>query len=96
MVKEKEKLQKPSNSTWFLDSCASRHLCNDQSLFSNTRAKSIDLVTAAGEVIRTEEVGTVSIPLANGTTIELHNVALAPGCDSNLISLGQLRESGIT
>ncbi len=28
--------------------------------------------------------------------IELHNVALAPNCDSNLISLGQLRESGIS
>lgn len=29
------------------------------------------------------------------TLIELHNVALAPDCNSNLISLGQLRESGI-
>lgn len=53
-------------------------------------------MTAAGQVIRTEEIGTVSIPLADGSTIELHNVALAPGCDLNLISLGQLRESGIT
>ena len=53
-------------------------------------------MTAAGQVIRTEEIGNVSIPLADGSTIELHNVALAPGCDSNLISLGQLRESGIT
>lgn len=38
----------------------------------------------------------MSIPLANGNTIELQNVALAPDCDSNLISLGQLQESGIT
>lgn len=60
------------------------------------KAKSINFVTAAGQVIRTEEIGTVSIPLAKGKTIELHNVAIIPGCDSNLILLGQLQESGIT
>lgn len=97
MVKEQGlKRTSQPNSPWFLDSCASRHLCNNCRLFSSTRAKSIDFVTAAGQVIRTEEIGTVSIPLAGGTTIELHNVALAPDCDSNLISLGQLRKCGIT
>ena len=98
MVKEQWDLQRTlrSSSLWFLDSCASQHLCNDRRLFTSTRAKSIDFITAAGQVIRTEEIGTVSIPLADGTIIELHNVALAPGCDLNLISLGQLRESGIT
>ena len=93
MIKE---LQKPINATWFLDSCASRDPCNDRRLFSNTRAKSIDFMTAAGQLIRSEEIGTVSIPLNGVTSIELHNVSLAPDCDSNLISLGQLRESGIT
>lgn len=71
-------------------------MCNDRSLFKSTRAKSIDFVTAAGQILRTNQIGTVAIPLATGTTIELHNVAFAPQCDSNLISLGQLRESGIT
>lgn len=54
---------------------------NDGRLFTDTRAKSIDFVTAAGEVIRTEKVGTVSIPLANGRKIDFKNVALAPTCD---------------
>lgn len=85
-----------TTSTWFLDSCASRHLCNDRNLFKSTRAKSIDFMTAAGQIIRTDEVGTVSIPIAGDTAIELHDVDFAPGCDSNLISLGQLRESGVT
>ena len=98
MVKEQRDLQRTLqlSSFWFLDSCASPHLCNDRRLFTNTRAKSINFITAAGQVIRTEEIDTVSIPLADGTTIKLHNVTLAPGCDSNLILLGQLRESGIT
>ncbi len=87
----RDELQKvEANSTWFLDSCASRHLCNDWRLFSNLKAKSIDFVTAAGQVIRTEEIGNVSIALADGNNIELKNVVLAPGCDSNLILLGQL------
>ena len=53
-------------------------------------------MTAAGQVIWTEEIGIISISLADGSTIELHNVALAPGCDSNLIFLGQFQKSGIT
>lgn len=40
-------------------------------------------------------MGTVSIPLKGGR-IDLQNVALATECDSNLISLGQLRERGIS
>lgn len=96
-IVRKQRLEKlGTNSTWFLDSCASRHLCNDQTLFSDLKAKSIDFVTAAGQVIRTEEIGTVVIPLVDGNNIELHNVAFAPRCDLNLISLGQLQETGIT
>lgn len=50
---------------------------------------------AIGQIIRIKEVGTISILLTGRRTIELHNVALAPNCDLNLISLEQLRESGI-
>lgn len=50
---------------------------------------------AVEQVMQTEEIGTVFIPLADNN-MELHNVVLAAGYDSNLISLGQLRETGIT
>lgn len=53
-------------------------------------------MTASGQFIRIKEIGIVSIPLSNDTLIEFYNVALAPNCNSNLILLGQLRESGIT
>lgn len=82
--------------TWFLDLCASQYLYNNRKLFSNTKAKSIDFVTVAGQIIQTKEIDTVSIPLAESNMIKLHNVALVPGYNSNLISLDQLRESGIT
>ena len=94
MVTELPVMEK-TRGTWYLDSCALRHLCNDKKLFKDLRPMCIDFVTAAGEIIQTEQVGTVSIPLKTGQ-IDLQNVALASKCDSNLISLGQLRETGIT
>lgn len=50
---------------------------------------------AAGQIIRTKEIGTVLISLAGEDNIKLHNIALTPGYDSNLISLGYLHESKI-
>lgn len=91
----KKTLQKINTSTWFLDLCVSQHLCNNRCLFSNTRAKSIDFIIAAGHVILSKKIAIVSIFLTGGIIIELHNVALAPNCNSNLISLGQLWGSGI-
>lgn len=75
--------------------CASYHLCNNRKLFRSTHAKSIDFVTAAGQVIQTNEINTIAIPLSDGKTIELHNITYASECDLNLISLDQLRKRGI-
>lgn len=86
MVRKQRLQNVGTNSTWFLDSCVSRHLCNDRALFSNLKAKSIDFVMAARQVIQIEEIGTVTILLEDGN-IKLHNVVLALECDSNLISL---------
>ncbi len=48
---------------------------------------SIDFVTAGKKIIRSEKIGTVSIPLADGRSIELLDTSLVLKCDSNLISL---------
>lgn len=77
MAKE-EPLQKSIASTWFLDSYTSRHLYNNRSLFNNTHAKSIVFVTAAGQIIKTNIIGTLAIPLTGGTMIEHQNVMFAP------------------
>ncbi len=57
---------------------------------------SIDFVTAGKKIIRSEEIGTIFIPLADGRSIELLDIALVSECKSNLIPLGQLCETGIT
>lgn len=43
----------------------------------------------------TKEIGTILILFIRRDNIKLHNVALAFGYDSHLISLGQFHESGI-
>ena len=59
-------LEKTSEKrTWYLDSGASRHFCNDRSLFPNLQPMSIDFVTAGKKISRSEKIGTVSIPLAD-------------------------------
>ena len=81
--------------TWYLDSCTSRHLSNYWEAFEDLREKVIDFTTTAGQVIRSEYVGTVVIPLKDGQSIKLEGVTYTPESNSNLISLCQLRESGI-
>lgn len=75
------------NDTWYLDSCASKHICKNRELFSDLRPKNYEFITAGGEVIRSREVGTVYFSLQSGK-MTLLNVAYTPKCDSNLISLG--------
>lgn len=51
---------------------------------------------AAGQVIRIKEIGNVLILLIDRNNIKLKNIVLAPECNSNIILLGQLQETGIT
>ena len=48
------------------------------------------------DIIRLEEVDTIQLVLLNGLNIMLSNVVFALRCNSNLISLGQLRKAGIS
>ncbi len=74
VVREQRLLKLGTNSTWFLDLCISYHLCNDQTLFSNLKAKSINFVRAVRQLIRIEKIGAVAILLQ--TTITLSYIIL--------------------
>ena len=73
---------------WYLDSCVSRHICNNRERFADRWPKSYEFVTARGTIIRSSQVGTIILPIENGLQLTLSNVAFTPECDSNLISLG--------
>ena len=53
-------------------------------------------MTTVEQIIWIVKIGTVSILLTDSSTIELHNLVLAPRCDLNFIFLGQFRKSEIT
>lgn len=85
------------NNIWYLDSCALRHICNNRKLFLDIRSKNYKFIMAGGKIIYSQKVGIVHLTLLSGKTkMTLLNVEYAPKCDFNLISLGQLRESGIS
>ena len=94
MVKE-SKMQAPRD-IWYLNLCASRHLTNNKDLFiEELRPKCLDFTTAGSQILRAESIRTIIISLADRSSLKLRNVAYAPDCDSNLISLGQLCDSNI-
>ena len=81
---------------WYLDSCASRHICNNHEKFVDLRPKTYEFITAGGNIIRSSQIGTVTLLLENGSNLTLTNVAYTSEYDSKLISLGQLWETSIS
>lgn len=75
---------------WYLDSYTSRHICNDKYFSLDLRLKSYEFLTAGGEIIRSEEVGSVYLPTNTIVTIIPKNITYMLICNSNLILLGQL------
>ena len=91
-----QKLIQAPRSIWYLDSYASQHLTNNKDLFTiKLQFKSLDFTTAGGQVLRTKRIEKVAIPLVDGISIELHDVAYTPDCNANLIFLSQLHDNNI-
>ena len=80
---------------WYLDSYALRYICNNRERFADLRPKSYKFVITGGTIIRSSQVGTITLLLENSLQLTLSNIAFTPKCDSNLISLGQLQKTGI-
>ena len=81
---------------WYLDSCALRHIYNNHEKFVDLRPKTYEFIMAGSNIIRSSQIRTVTLLLENGSNLTLTNVAYTPECNSNLISLGQLRVTGIS
>lgn len=73
---------------WYLDFCASKHICNSHESFSDLQLKSYKFVTTSKNIIRLNQIGAVIFPFENGLDLILSNIAYALEYDSNLISLG--------
>uniref|UniRef100_A0AAV1UMW7 Uncharacterized protein n=1 Tax=Peronospora matthiolae TaxID=2874970 RepID=A0AAV1UMW7_9STRA len=82
---------------WILDSGASRHLVNDESLLIDSTACVYEIAMADGESLRLTRVGSVRLEvLARGlkVTVTLTKVYLAPRLAKNIVSYGKLERKG--
>lgn len=92
----KDTHQQALKKVWYLNSYAFRHLTNNKDLFVNKlRPKYFDFTITSGQTLRTKSVGTIAIPLVDGSFIRLEGVAYVFEYNSNLILLGQLRDNNI-
>uniref|UniRef100_A0AAV1T191 Integrase catalytic domain-containing protein n=1 Tax=Peronospora matthiolae TaxID=2874970 RepID=A0AAV1T191_9STRA len=82
---------------WILDSGASRHLVNDESLLLDSSSCSHEIAMADGESLRLTRAGNVRLEvLARGvkTVVTLADVYLAPRLAKNIVSYVKLESKG--
>uniref|UniRef100_A0AAV1T508 Uncharacterized protein n=1 Tax=Peronospora matthiolae TaxID=2874970 RepID=A0AAV1T508_9STRA len=82
---------------WILDSGASRHLVNDESLLLDSSSCSHEIAMADGESLRLTRAGSVRLEvLVRGvkTIVTLTDVYLAPLLAKNIVSYGKLESKG--
>ncbi|SLM37807.1 Zinc finger, CCHC-type [Lasallia pustulata] len=80
---------------WYIDSGASEHITNQQHLFLNLEPYNKKFETASGNMVSAVGKGVVEIRTRTGT-VQIKDVALIPQATTNLKSLGQLQQSGIS
>lgn len=82
---------------WYLDLYTSQNFTNNKDLFvKELRPQYLNFKTAGDRIFQVKRIGMIIIPISDGSSLKLWDVAYAPDCNSNLISLGQLHDSNIT
>lgn len=89
-------INKKQFEIWYLDLSMSRYICNNQEKFVDLWAKTYKFVTARRDIIRSEQVETIILPLENSSQLILTNIAYTPDYNSNLIFFSQFWETGIS
>jgi hypothetical protein len=82
-----------SNSTWWIDSCATIHVANSLQRFYSTRTMQRSercIEVTYGVQADVEAIGDISLELVDGFTILLRDVLFVPSLNRNLISVSRL------
>ncbi|GAA6026934.1 hypothetical protein JCM8202_005054, partial [Rhodotorula sphaerocarpa] len=92
--------QLPRTGGLTLDSGATHSMCGDASLFSGLRLcrpSAVGVVSGAKNGLMVTGVGTLSVKLASGRIVSIHQALLVPGIAANLLSSSQLYDNhGVT
>lgn len=82
-------------NVWYLDNGASNHMTGDKSKFNKLDSSVTGKVKFGdGSAVKIEGKGSIVLQCKNGEERTLHEVYYIPTLCSNIISLGQLSESG--
>ena len=85
----------PPSTTWYLDNGASNHMTGDRNKFQNLDERySGSVKFVDGSSMKIQGKGTIVFGYMNGEQWTLEEVYYIPKLCSNLVSLGQLTESG--
>ncbi|GAA0166461.1 hypothetical protein LIER_21609 [Lithospermum erythrorhizon] len=94
MAEINEKTNK--NEVWYIDSGCSNHMCKDEKMF-NTIDRSFSHPVKLGNYDKLEVKGRGNVRLSiDGAAYTICEVYYVPKLKSNLLSVGQLQEKGLT
>lgn len=78
-----------------MDSGCSNHMSGERSLFKGLdESKKSEVRLGDDKLMKVQGKGTIAIKTTNGNTKTLHDVQYVPNLAHNLLSVGQLLESG--
>ncbi|CAL0304864.1 unnamed protein product [Lupinus luteus] len=85
------------SDTWYLDSGCSNHMtCNKDWLVNFDPSRRSKVKFADSRMIEAEGTGDIPLLMADGRKTYISDVLFVPKMKTNLISIGQLHEKGIT
>ncbi|XP_074298619.1 uncharacterized protein LOC141629535 [Silene latifolia] len=89
--------QETAGNVWYIDSGCSNHMSSTKSLFKDLDESRISKVRLGDDKqLSVEGVGTVAVKTEQGNIKLLHHVQYVPQLAYNLLSVGQLLESGFS
>lgn len=87
---------KVENNSWYIDSGATNHMCNNKEIMSElVMDKSLDVSVANGEKLFTGGRGVVRVSLRDSVKT-ISNVFYVPNLSANLLSVSELARKGYT
>jgi hypothetical protein len=84
------------DGSWWIDSCASRHVCNERSLFKTFETMEDGCILFMGNstTAAVKGKGTVNLEFTFGNVLTLIDVYYVPEIRKNLVSGGLLKKFG--
>jgi len=93
-IQEMCNIAKANDSSWLIDSGCTNHMTADMSLFKDLDKSYLSRVRIGnGDYVKVEGKGAIEVETLSGTKT-LKNVIYVPKINQNLVSVGQLIESG--